>query len=309
MIKSITVTNPAGDSLVLELGRPEKSGFSVLSIDGLGPVHADVNLSDMAAVDGSYFTSARLGPRNIVLNLRIHGKQLVEDTRHLSYLFFPVKKKVTLLFETDTRICQIEGYVESNDPVIFSKEQTTQVSILCPDPYFYSVFLNTHSFAFEEPSFEFPFENLSLSEGLLEFGVLNLNTERAIYYPGDADIGMLITIHTDGTATTVSNTNITIYNILTGDSMELNTGRIEEITGQAFGVYGSAEEILISTMRGKKEIYLLRDGVYTNILNCLEKDSTWLTLSKGNNVFAYTADNQISDLRFLIKSYIAYLGV
>jgi len=134
MIKSVTVTNPAGESLKIELGNPASSGFLVLGMDGIGPSRADVNISDIATSDGSYFTSARIGARNIVLNLKLLGTPTVEDTRHRSYLFFPVKKKINLLFETDTRICQISGYVESNDVNIFSQHETIQVSLMCPDP-------------------------------------------------------------------------------------------------------------------------------------------------------------------------------
>jgi len=188
MIKSVTVTNPAGESLKIELGNPGSSGFLVLGIDGIGPSKADVNISDIATMDGSYFTSARIGARNIVLNLKLLGTPTIENTRHLSYLLFPVKKRITLIFETDNRICQIAGYVESNDVNIFSSQETVQISVVCPDPYFYSVFLNIIKFSLNEPNFEFPFENASLTEPLLELGVMSYNTEKTIYYPGDADI-------------------------------------------------------------------------------------------------------------------------
>lgn len=309
MIKSITVTNPAGDSLKLELRRPEESGFAVLGVEGLGPCRADINLADIATMDGSYFTSSRLSSRNIVLTLKLLEKPTIEDARQRSYWFFPVKKKISLLFETDNRLCQITGYVESTEVPIFSAQQVIQISIMCPDPYFYSTSLNISRFAFSEPNFEFPFENDSITDPLLEVGIMDFNTEKIIVYPGDADIGMLMTIHTTGQAENVSTRNITIYNVLTGEQMVINTALIETITGEAFGVLGHPAEILISTMRGQKQVYLLREGNYTNIFGCIGKDSDWLTLTKGNNVIAYTADSQISDLTFTIKSYVAYLGV
>ena len=43
MIHSITVTNYLGDSIVLELARPEQSGFIVKSVEGLGPAKGNVN--------------------------------------------------------------------------------------------------------------------------------------------------------------------------------------------------------------------------------------------------------------------------
>lgn len=309
MIKSVTVTNPAGESLKIELGNPAKSGFLVLGIDGIGPSRADINVSDIATTDGSYFTSARIGARNIVLNLKLLGMPTIEDTRQLSYLFFPVKKPITLLFETDNRECKIEGYVESNEVNIFSSQETIQVSVICPDPYFYSTSLNSAKFALSEPNFEFPFENQSVTDHLLEVGIMSYNTEKHIFYPGDADIGMLLTIHTTGQSTSTTTRKITIYNVLTDEKMIINTGLIETITGEPFGNMDKPAELIISTRRGRKYIQLLRDGVYTNVFGCIDKDSDWLTLTKGDNILAYTADSQISDLTFTIKSYVAYLGV
>ena len=48
MIKSVTVTNYLGESIKLELGFPEKSGFLIQSIDGLGPPKADIHKTEVA---------------------------------------------------------------------------------------------------------------------------------------------------------------------------------------------------------------------------------------------------------------------
>jgi len=120
---------------------------------------------------------------------------------------------------------------------------------------------------------------------------------------------MIMTIHTTGEATNVTTRKITLYNVLTGEKMVINTALIETITGEAFGTMNRPAEIIISTMRGQKGIQLLRHGEYTNIFGCVDKDADWMTLTKGDNIIAYTADSQISDLTFTVKSYIAYLGV
>jgi hypothetical protein len=66
MIKSVTVTNYLGESIKMELGFPEKSGFLIQNIDGLGPGKATINLTQFATSDGSLFNSAKLNERNIV---------------------------------------------------------------------------------------------------------------------------------------------------------------------------------------------------------------------------------------------------
>ena len=55
MIKSVTVVNHLGESLKLDLASPEKSGFIVKSIEGLGPVKATVNTTKMSTTDGALY--------------------------------------------------------------------------------------------------------------------------------------------------------------------------------------------------------------------------------------------------------------
>ena len=180
MIKSVTVTNYLGESIKLELGFPEKSGFLIQSITGLGPSKADINVSEIATNDGSIYNSARTTTRNIVFTLGFLFNPTIEDMRQLSYKYFPLKKRVLLLFETDNRTCEIYGYVESNEPDIFSSQETTKISIICPDPYFYSVVPGIAVFYAIDPIFEFEFSNESLSENLIEFSNIISNTEQTI---------------------------------------------------------------------------------------------------------------------------------
>lgn len=136
MIKSVTVTNPSGESLVLELKRPDLSGFKVVSITGLGPTDATINFSDLGSGDGSMYNSSRVGTRNIVLTLAFMENPTIEVTRQLSYKYFPTKKLIKIDVETDNRTVTTYGYVERNEPNIFSSEETTQISIVCANPYF-----------------------------------------------------------------------------------------------------------------------------------------------------------------------------
>lgn len=304
MIKSITVTNPQGESLKLELYHPEKSGLIVTSITGLGPVKADINCTNLATSDGSIFNSARLGNRNIVMKLQFLEKPTIEETRLLTYKYFPIRKKVKLLFETDKRICEIEGYVESNEPDIFSKNETTQISIICSDPFFYSAGENGNNitvFYGVEDNFEFPFSNESCSEDFIEFGIVTYSTERVIRYTGDADIGVVIRIFFTGDVE-----NLTIYNVRTRDFIRIDSERLRTLTGSSF-IQG--DEVTISTIKGDKYIKLLREGKETNILNCLDRNSTWLTLIHGDNIIGYTADDGGSNLQFRIENRIVYEGV
>lgn len=307
MIYSLAVTNYLGDRIKLELGRPENTGFLVKSITGLGPVKANVNTTEVATNDGSMFNSARLSQRNIVIQLAfihsIYGED-IEEIRQKSYKYFPIKKNVELVIETDNRYVRTIGYIESNEPDIFSKQEGTQISIICPDPYFYSASEdgnNVTDFYSIDPVFEFPFSNESLSEPLLIFGEIQIKTEGVITYHGDSEIGVMIYIHAIGPAT-----NINIYNTETGEVMSINTTKLEALTGK--GIVAS-DDIIINTLKGEKSITLVREGKSYNILNCLDKNTDWFTLVKGDNIFAFTAESGVTNLQFRIENKVIYEGV
>lgn len=302
MIHSVTVTNYLGDSIELELKRPEKSGFYIKSIDGLGPGKSDINVTDISTGDGGLFNSARLQPRNIVLTLGFLMKQTIEDVRQSSYKYFPIKRGVNLRIETDNRTLEIDGYVESNEPNIFSENEDTDISIICPNPYFYSSGDgNTTVFSGIAPMFKFPFSNESLTEKLIMMGSIENRSEQNIIYEGDVEIGITITIHAVGSAS-----GITIYNINTREQMSINSTKLEQLTGSDIV---NGDDIIISTVQGSKSITLTREGATTNILNCLDKNSDWFVLSKGDNIFAYTAEEGAQNLQFKVENKIAYEGV
>lgn len=302
MIHSVTVTNYLGDSIKLELMKPEESGFVIRSITGLGPGKANINTSEVSTNDGSLFNSARVPSRNIVISVIYLWKETIEDARQLSYKYFPIKRKVTLLIETDNRMAEIEGYVESNDPDIFSQEEGSEISIICPNPFFYDAYENhVTSFSGIEPAFEFPFSNESLTEPLLEFSVIRDVTDRVITYKGDHEIGVTITIRAVGEAGDIS-----IYNVDTREVMYIYNDAIEALTGSGIK---EGDEITICTEIGKKSATLLRTGVRTNILNCLNRDADWFRLVKGDNTFAYTAETGRNNLRLEIQNRVIYEGV
>lgn len=302
MIKNIKVINHLGESITLDLRRPEKSGFLIHNVDGIGPGTAIINESDLASVDGTRFNSARVSSRNIVINAYFVENPTIEAARLMSYKYFPIKKKIKLIFTTNTRVSEIEGYVERNEPVMFSERTGTQISIICPDPYFYSSG-KPHETVFYgmTPHFEFPMMNDSLTERLINMGELENRVENNIFYSGDANVGITLHLRAAGEVR-----DINIYNVKTREKMTILTDRIETLTGTP---YGAGDEIIINTVKGNKYAQLLRGGVYINILNCLERDSAWFQLGKGDNIFAYTADYGAINLQFYITNRVIYEGI
>lgn len=305
MIKRITVINYTGDSVTITLNEDEpEHGMIITDIEGLGPPKANINMTTLATTDGGLFNSARSDMRNIVISMLFTFAPTIEDSRLRTYKYFPLKKPLDFLVETDRRIAKTTGYVESNEPNIFSKEEGNQISIVCDDPYFYSAGengTNTTVFYGIEPLFEFEFsdpEDEDDESPSLEFGSIENETEKTVYYDGDAEVGILITIHALDEAK-----NITIYNAGTREVMKIDTSRIPG------GILKAHDDIIISTVRGRHTIELLRDGIYTNILNALDKYSDWFLLAKGDNVFAYTAEEGSENLQFTIENQVIYWGV
>lgn len=170
MIRAVTVTNFKGEKLRLDLFNPWDSGLVVMKIDGIGGNKADINTTDISTGDGAYFNSARAQTRNIVFTLKPLDD--VETNRHKTYKYFPVKKEVKLEFETDTRSSFISGYVESNEPDIFNQQETMDISILCPDPYFTIADDSATAFNGMEGGFEFEFcdESVIWSLDYIQYG-------------------------------------------------------------------------------------------------------------------------------------------
>lgn len=302
MIQSLTVTNYLGESLTIPMMNSESTGFILHDMTGLGPPTASVNTSKVATKDGSKYNSARAEERNIVLPIYFTPIPTIEDARHRSYKYFPLKKPVILVFKTDNRECQIVGYVETNEPDICSDREGCQVSIICPNPYFSSIYDTVTSFSGVEAAFEFPFSNEDTSNPHIEFGKIVVKAENLVRYEGDAESGVQIRIAASATVK-----NITIYNVDTRGTMHIYHDKLVALTGSGI-VKG--DEIIITTDKGSRSVTLLRNGKSTNILNAIDpRNDEWFSLTKGDNIFAYTADEGSDYLMFVVDHTTLYEGI
>jgi hypothetical protein len=304
MINSVTVTNYIGESVTMELRFPERSGFLVRGITGLTPSKADIGMTNLVGTDGAIFNSSRTNFRNIVLNLVYKPSgQSIEELRHRAYRYFPIKKPLSILIETDARVCETYGYVESHEIDIFNYQEGSDISIICPDSYLYGIRDQVTNFSGVSPEFQFPFENPSTSQKLIEMGNLLPMPQRDVYYLGEASIGMLITVHVVGAVEDFS-----IVNTGSREEMSIVKERLYALLG---GYLQAGDDVTISTIYGDKYVHLVRDGVTYNILNALDPLSDWFVLEKGDNVFACSTSTplQIENLRITFTNRLAYEGI
>lgn len=305
MINTVTVTNHLGESVTLEMRFPEKSGFLIKSINGLGPSKANIDKTEVFGKDGSVFNSARASSRDIVFSLEfVEDYEIgrdIETCRQNTYKYFPLTRQIKIEIETDNRVSEVYGYVESNEPDIFSQKEGCVISVTCPNAYLSDVDPQRTVFSAVEAAFEFPFSNESTTLKLLETARLSIETTKSVWYEGDSPVGIVIYIHASGPAT-----NIQIINAVTLESLLFDTDKLTTMFG--IGIQ-PGDDIVISTVKGNKYASLIRGGITLNVLNALGQYPTWFELEKGDNIFAYLAETGLSNLTFRIENQIAYEGI
>lgn len=313
MIYEVVARNPKNELLTMRLTNPEKSGLNILNITGITPVGAEIYSTPFASIDGGIFAGSRVPSRNIVMTIAMYREEkpdgtlgTIEDSRLKTYNFFRIKDWVNLVFYTENRILQVTGYVESNDVDIFSNKETATISIICIDPWFHSASYNQVGFSGTKHLFEFPVFTpqgaTNVEEGLIEFGEITVDTRTDIFYNGDIQVGFNMSITFFGN----NFRNIYYYNMGTRDRMTIYTDQITNLTGAALDV---GDEIMISTISGKKTAYLLRNGIMTNIISAIDKDSDWFQLTKGNNTFAFASDYGVENIMITLTYEDTYGGI
>lgn len=305
MIKLITITNPNGEELTINLDDIEpESGLFITEIEGLGPVKADINMTELAAKDGSKYNSSRANGRNIVMKVRFIYASSIEEVRLLSYKYFPLKKRIKFHIETDNRIAEVDGYIESNEPDIFSQEESASISIVCESAWFKDASedgIQIIDFSDIVPLFEFEFEDDDEESPTIEFSSLEIRRENVITYNGDTDNGFIMRMFIEGSVT-----NPSIYNIETLESIKIDTAKVAAIVGSAVK---AGDEIRIDSIQNEKSVTLIREGKSYNILNALDINAAWFVLHPGDNLFGYTADSGELNIMFRIESQILLQGV
>lgn len=313
MFKSVTVTNYRGDSLELPLTWPNDAGLLISKIDGITPGNVQVNSQDFAVLDGGVYNSSRMETRNITIEFYYGRPGMipaidnhdVETARHIAYRYFPVKTQVRLDFLTEERNLSIWGYVESNDTDIFSEHEKGQVSIVCPDPYFYEKDTVSYELGSYIPEFEFPFSNESLTEPLICFSDYGSGSIYHVEYNGDIEVGATVRIHFVEEPLIPE---ITIYDISHNKYLILNFNDIESDTGVTIQQYG---DIVVSSVRGEKDIYYERFGTRKSIIGAFDvMNFPWMYLTPGENLFGFVYDDQyVNDVTITVEHRGAYGGV
>ena len=320
MIHSFTVTNHTGKSMECELTNPWKEGLAVGAIDGLGPGQATVNVADISSKDGGLFNSARKGSRNIVITLIFvdHDTLTIEDLRRKCYTYFPIEKEVKLKFTTfdgkSYKHFLIDGVVELNEPSIFSQREGATISIICPDPCFYTTDDQEQRFSIaSNPDFTFEFSKVPSDNTELLMGDVVSYVVTNLYYDGDSDTGAVfdITFKSDVNHTPSNPKKIRIDNSLTNTTSIFSLEKIKNIVAtmvEGFQGIVAGDRLILSTVTGEKSLTYIHDGISYNVLGAVESAGSWLTIAKGLNYLVIDKDGSI-EITASVKNKIRYYGV
>ena len=82
--------------------------YAVVGIDGLTRPPTNINTAVAGGIDGSFFNSARVEQRNLVISIILRGD--IEANRQALYSIFPLKSVCTIYFENKNRSVKIDGY-------------------------------------------------------------------------------------------------------------------------------------------------------------------------------------------------------
>lgn len=282
----------------------DESNYQVLSITGLNPPNAQINTSTVAGLDGSKFNSSKLQSRNIVITLKINGD--IEVNRINLYKYFATKEWCKFYYENEHRNVYIDCYVETFECDFFTNNETAQISLICPQPYFKDMDEIIDDISKAVAAFEFPFAHGSKgatnpsvpkdtsTDNAIPFSTIDISKITNVYNDSESETGVIIEIEILGTVKSIE-----IKDTSTGNTFNLEYDFIEN------------DKIIINTNKGQKSVTLVRNAVTSNLFTAVRKGSTFFQLSIGDNFFGYTADDGSSDafIDLLFKHYNVYRGV
>lgn len=283
MLYTLILENQTGKQINLS---KTANRFIFSKIEGLNPPAGTISTSSYAGMDGSYLNNAFIEKRNIVIPFEMRGFN-VELRRHELYKVVKPSRYIKIYYSTKNISVYVEGIVETCEMENFEMLTKGQISIVCPDIYWYSTETQIAEYSRITGAFHFIFPD---NDEPFPIGKYNTQNIMTIVNDGD-EVGFTLEI-SGGPAK-----NPTIYNAVTDEYMQI-LGEIKE-----------GDVIIITTKTGNKTVTLEREGIVINIINRLVSGSTWLKLRPGENKFYVRASEGLSELKVRLIHRNAYLGV
>lgn len=265
-----------------------KSTIMPEKVTGLDSIDNDIYSTDSYSMDGISVNGTKVRERNIVIDgLLVGEKQAIKEKMSS---FFNPKQKINIKYVRNDKIKYINCYVEKTPAFSFDGIYKFNLSLLCPNPFWYDKEIKT-DIALWSPAFQFPLEipkETGIMMGYREPSVI-VNVNNTSDNPSPVKLKFKA-------AGTVLNPNI--INVETQEFIRLD---FEMQTG---------DEITINTEKGNEYVRLTRNSETTNIFNSLTLDSNpHLEIDVGDNLIKYDADSNVENLDVTIYFTPQFVGV
>lgn len=292
-MRTITCTNNNGYTMTF--GANAFSPFILAHVDGIYGFENNLSITTNSMTDGGTFQGNIAKPRNITITL-VDKPEMRNDvaqrSRDILYLLFSKDNVGTLTYTEDGSARQINYRVEKMT-VGNANKRLYFIYLRCEDPYFYALENNTSDIAATISAFEFRHEFYQYEE--LSFR----SQERLARIVNDnavGGIGMEITIVAADDAT-----NPAIIHV--ENNQHIKVGSFAKPFHMVVG-----DTLRITTGTNDKHVYLIRDGVRTEVNQYLTEDSEFIQLNVGTNNIGYEADSGEYNLRVRVAYRLKYGG-
>lgn len=292
IIRSATFTNTEDNvNLIVDGNCP---GIVIEQIEGIYAFVGEVKTSPYSQTNGDRYKNTRATKRNIVITGKIFDD--FWNNRQLMYRVFRLGSVGKFCYtEPDRSNRYADYYVESVDIDQDAYRGQYQISLICPDPFFYAGEIEAVDLASWVSDFEFIHEFVETGE---ELGHRETSMIKEIQNLNGVDgIGMKIILTASGNVT-----NPYVYLYETGETIKIGT------TANPYTL-NSSKRVEIDTTTGKKNIVQIASNVETRINEYLDPDSSFFQLGAGINTIGYNAASGSNYLNVRIEYKMRFLGV
>ncbi len=256
--------------------------FKILTAEGFEAGDYEFTSAANAQIDGLTITGRRTAARELTVKIECKDS---ERGRIIAFHNPKLTGKLTATINGRTRwipyVVKRFRFLQENlyDPLVY------QLTMTCPQPYFLDMSDFGKDLAASVPLYAFPFVWLAGRDYTSDYR--QFSTNFLVVNKGDVDTGMKVTFIAKGV---VKNPKLYLQN---GQYIRV----IVDLT--------KGDQLSIETNKGKKSILL--NGV--NIINRIDRQSTFIGLATGENTLTYTADDGYMNLEVRLYYTPMYLGV
>jgi len=272
----------------------DSTGSYILNEEDLGVIQGTHSTTKALGQNGAHLTSTVLEGRDIPVTgtilanneyeMEIRKKNLIELVNPLNDLRL-IKDNYKIEGRPTSTANFSSDYKENNEyacKFIFT--------LMCANPFWSNLQDIKTDIALWKGAFHFPLV-IQQTKGII-MGYKEPSLIVNINNTGSTEVGMVIEFRARGTLS-----NPSLFNINSREWLKIEK---EMVAG---------EIIKINTNFGKKRIEQILNGETSNAFNYLKRGSTFLQLSRGDNLFRYDAGSNLDNLEVAIYYNNNYLGV